>query len=103
MAEKNKGLADNHDEEFILNESGTSVDNDMDEVDATQHKEQSLSDQQNAEADLTFKTNDPVVSNDMASDEQSRLGEEVIKPYDDVFPDHKAYEDRAEVSGTNDV
>jgi hypothetical protein len=104
MDEKNKGLAENYDQEFILNESGTSVDNDMDEAPANDpgavHTNR---DELNEEKSRTYTINDPVLTNDIASDERSMLREDTIKPYDDVFPDHKAYEDNAEVSGTDDV
>ena len=104
MDKKNKGLADNYDQEFILNESGTSVDNDMDDAAANDPASVHTSREEvEEEQRRTYTTNDPVLTNDIASDERSRLREDTIKPYDDVFPDHKAYEDNAEVSSTDDV
>lgn len=101
MNNQNKGLADSHEEEFILNESGTSVSNDMDEVTSRRADEVAKSgEQKNKDNNITFKTDEPEISNDIASDEYSRLEDDTIKPTDDTFPDHKNYEDKDADSGT---
>ena len=102
--EKNKGLADNQDGEIILNESGTSISTDAAEGEAKvdRHSTVQQADMQGPQQP-TLKTDDPIVLNDIASDEHSRLGEGTIKPYDDVFHDHKPKEDTEEISSTDDV
>ncbi len=105
MDKENKGLADNHDGDFILNESGTSVSNDVNEGGKMEDNEISslqpeIMDKVNKGS---LRTDDPILSNDIASDENSRMDEDAIKPYDDVFGDHKPHEDTEEISSTNDV
>ncbi len=103
MDKNNKGLAANQDGEIILNESGTSI--------SIEGAEEAKNDMQGAlqqgdstkTKDLTLRTEDPVILNDIASDEHSRLREGIIKPYDDVFHDHKPQEDIDEISSTDDV
>ncbi len=105
MDKENKGLADNYDGDFILNESGTSISNDVNEGgknadDEISSLQPEIMDKVNK---LSLKTDDPILSNDIASDEKSRMGEGEIKPYDDVFGDHKPHEDSEEISSTDDV
>ncbi len=103
MDKTNKGLADNQDGEIILNESGTTIRTDAaEETKSDVQGPAQPSDLTNKE-ELTLKTDDPIILNDIASDEHSRLGEGIIKPYDDVFRDHKPQEDVDEISSTDDV
>jgi hypothetical protein len=102
MDKEQKGLADNHDGDLILNESGTSVSNDNGEEINTDDVDDS-SPSEVPDQDVTFKTEDPITSNDIASDEESEQGEDIIKPYDELFPEQKAYEDMDEISSTDDV
>ena len=102
MDKEQKGLADNYEGDLILNESGTSVSNDNgDEINTDDVDESSPSEV--PDQDVTFTTEDPITSNDIASDEESEQGEDIIKPYDELFPEQKAYEDMDEISGTEDV
>jgi hypothetical protein len=103
MDNNNKGLADNQDGEIILNESGTSISTDVVEGQRKDEMEQTLQADGRSKEGLTLKTADPVALNDIASDENSRQGEGIIKPYDDVFGDHKPHEDSNEISSTDDV
>jgi hypothetical protein len=102
MDKEQKGLADNHDGDLILNESGTSVSNNDGEAINTDNVDES-SPSEVPDQDVTFKTEDPITSNDIASDEESEQGEDIIKPYDELFPEQKAYEDMDETSSTDDV
>lgn len=101
----NKGLADNQDGEIILNESGTSISTEAGDGAAQNdmHGVLQQGDIANKEEELKLKTEDPVILNDIASDEHSRLGEGIIKPYDDVFHDHGPHEDIDEISSTDDI
>jgi hypothetical protein len=102
MDKEQKGLADNHDGDLILNESGTSVSNNDGEAINTDNVDESIPSEV-PDQDVTFKTEDPITSNDIASDEESEQGEDIIKPYDELFPEQKAYEDMDETSSTDDV
>jgi hypothetical protein len=44
-----------------------------------------------------------VNNNQIDSDENSKLGEDEIRSFDEVFPNHKPQEDVPEISGTDDV
>jgi hypothetical protein len=103
MDNNNKGLADRQDGEIILNESGTSISTNAVEEQRKDDMDQIVQPNIQNREGLTLKTDDPVALNDIASDENSRLGEGIIKPYDDVFGDHKPHEDSDEISSTNDV
>jgi len=101
--DKNKGLADNQDGEIILNESGTSISTNAAEGETKTNKVDVQEVDPTNKEDLALRTEDPVILNDIASDEHSRLGEGIIKPYDDVFHDHKPQEDMDEISRTDNV
>lgn len=83
MNKKNKGLADNQDGDFILNESGTSV-----SIDSSSPEKDK---------------NSLVETNQEASAKNEAIGEAEIQKYDDINPGHKAFEDVDEVQSTDDV
>jgi hypothetical protein len=95
-----KGLTDNGQGDLVLNESGTSVSIDEGEAINTEDVDDSI--QYKPDQEVTFTTEDPIMSNDIASDEESQQDEDIIKPFDDLFPEQKAYEDMDDISSTDD-
>jgi hypothetical protein len=105
MDKQNKGLVDNGEGDFILNESGTSVTNDSNEGGTEAEQEISSLQPEIMERvnKVVFKKDEELLSNDIASDQYSRSSEEEIKPYDDVFGDDKPHEDSEQLSGADGI
>jgi len=51
----------------------------------------------------SLRSEDPIISNNIASEENAKMGEGEIVPFDQIFPTHKAVEDTDEIQSTDDV